>query len=86
MAHLPLEVENLGKRYSEVDDTRSPGKTFQAGQDKNNFGPIWTHFRVLRDIFWVQNVPFMAHLPLEVENLWKRYSEVDDTVSPGPTV
>ena len=71
---------------SKVDDTRSPGPTFQAGRDENNFGPRWTHFRVLRGLFRVQNGPFMAHLPLEVENLGKGYSEVDDTRSPGTTV
>ena len=53
-----------------------------ASRDEN----IWTHLRVLRGLFWVQNGPFMAHLPLEVDYLRKRYSEVDDTVSPGPTV
>ena len=79
-------MENLGKIYSEVDDNRSPGPTLRACQDENNYGPIWTHFRDLRDLFWVQNGPFVAHLPLEVGNLRKRYSEVDDTVSPGPTV
>ena len=85
MAHLPLEVENLRKRYSEVDDTVSPGPTVRASQDENNCGPIWTNFRVLWGLFWVQNGPFMTHLPSEVENLRKRYSEVDDTRSPGPT-
>ena len=48
-----------------MDDTRSPGPTFQGGQDQNDFGPRWTHFRVFRGLFWVKNGPFMAHLILE---------------------
>ena len=48
MAHLPLEVKNSKKRFSEVDDTRSTKPTFHAGQHENIFEPVWTRFKVLR--------------------------------------
>ena len=67
---------------SKVDDTWSPGPTFQDG---NDFRPRWTLFRVFRDLFWVQNGPFMAHLTLEVKNLRNEYSEVDDIRFSGAT-
>ena len=69
-----------------MNDTWYPGQTIRASQDENNFGPSWTNYRVLLGLCWVQNGSLMTHLSLDVENLRKTLSEVDDTWYPGQTI
>ena len=40
---------------TEMNGTWYPGQTIRASLDENNFGPSWTHYRVFRGLFWVQN-------------------------------
>ena len=71
-----MNSEGLGKLECflcfKMDDTRSPGPIFQARQDENIFGKIWTHFRVQIGLFMVQKCPFDTYLTQDVENLWEK--------------